>query len=54
MGGMCRLVASIASVVSLKMVIGNDQASGYLDLDRRRKREDTKELIFTSWKNLGD
>jgi hypothetical protein len=40
-------------VVSLEMVIENDQASSNLDLDRGKKGEDTKELIFTSWKNLG-
>jgi hypothetical protein len=40
-------------VVSLKMVVGIDQASGYLDLDEGRMGLDTKEFIFTSWKNMG-
>jgi hypothetical protein len=35
------------------MVVGKDQASGYLDLDEGRMGLDTKELIFTSWKNIG-
>jgi hypothetical protein len=29
------------------MVIGIDQASGYLSLERRKEGLDTKELIFT-------
>jgi hypothetical protein len=35
------------------MIVGIDQASGYLDLDEGRMGLDTKELIFTSWKNIG-
>jgi hypothetical protein len=42
-----------SAVVSLKMVVGIDQASSYLDLDEGRMGLDTKELIFTSWKNKG-
>jgi hypothetical protein len=34
-------------VVSLKMVVGIDQASGYLDLNEGMMGLDTKELIFT-------
>jgi hypothetical protein len=43
----------IPPVVSLKMVVGKDQASGYLNLERRRMRLDTKELIITLWKDIG-
>jgi hypothetical protein len=34
------------------MVVGIDQSSGYLDLDEGRMGLDTKELIFTAWKNI--
>jgi hypothetical protein len=35
------------------MVVGKDQASVYLDLDEGRMGLNTKEFIFTSWKNIG-
>jgi hypothetical protein len=35
------------------MVVGIDEASGYLVLDEGRMGLDTKEFIFTSWKNKG-
>jgi hypothetical protein len=48
-----KFILESSGVVSLKMVVGIDQASDYLDLDEGRMGLEAKELIFTSWNNIG-